>query len=41
MVDSGADVREIAQALFLTPRTVEITLESVRSRVASSLDSSA
>ena len=41
MADSGADVREIAQALFLTPHTVEITLESVRDRLASSLNSSA
>ncbi len=36
MVEGGADVRQIAQALFLTPHTVEITLESVRSRVGSS-----
>jgi DNA-binding SARP family transcriptional activator/tetratricopeptide (TPR) repeat protein/DNA-binding CsgD family transcriptional regulator len=41
MVDGGADIRQIAQTLFLTPHTVEITLESVRNRVASSLDSSA
>lgn len=41
MADGGADVRQIAQALFLTPHTVEITLESVRSRIPSSLDSSA
>jgi DNA-binding CsgD family transcriptional regulator len=44
MVDDGVDIRQIAQTLFLTPHTVEITLESVRRRTAStasSLDSSA
>lgn len=40
MIDDGADVRQIAQALFLTPRTVEITLESVRNRVGPNAGSS-
>lgn len=34
----GADVKTIAQALFLAPRTVELTLESVRDRVGGVLD---
>ncbi len=38
MLAEGADVKTIAQALFLTPRTVEVTLESVRDRVGGDLD---
>jgi DNA-binding NarL/FixJ family response regulator len=37
MVVQGADVKAIAQALFLTPGTVETTLASVRDRVGDDL----
>ncbi|MFI1566912.1 BTAD domain-containing putative transcriptional regulator [Streptomyces sp. NPDC020490] len=34
MFADGADERDIAQALFLTPQTVQVTLRSVRDRLA-------